>query len=123
MAETMTALVVEDISKWQNEFTAVLEEKHFQVLIAKTLEEAQELYSSKVGEIGLIVMDCCIKSNFPNTKDLVKTIRKSYTGPMIAATGSDIHMQILCEAGCDTEFCKNVDVFRTVVAKIFTLVK
>ena len=100
------ALDVEDDENWQGNFVKSLKRKDFEVLQATNLKDAEESYSSNSDKIDLIVMDGCLGSDSPNTPDLIKLIRKTFKGPMIASSGSTEYLKILTEAGCDHKFDK-----------------
>ncbi len=101
-----TALVVEDDPNWQDDFRLALSRKGFEILQASDLKEAKELFLANSEEIGLVVMDGCLGSNSPNSMDLIKNIRQTFNGPMIASSGSKLYLKELTGAGCNFMFHK-----------------
>jgi len=98
-------LVVEDEKffhdKWRNE----LGDKII-LLSAFSIEDAEKQFASN-SDIAAIVMDACVPKDVSITLYLVQDFRKTFTGPMIAASGSGEYRQQLIQAGCDHESKKS----------------
>lgn len=79
----------------------------YTLLSAVTLVEGQRLFSQHSASIDLIVIDGCINSgNTLNTIPLIKEIRKTFAGPMIAASSSVAYRQAMASAGCSHQSSK-----------------
>lgn len=74
------------------------------VLSAHTLAEARELFVDNP-DIGVVVLDGCLRSAFqaqtPDTLPLIPEIRKTFCGPIIAASSIPRFRQMMMEIGCD----------------------
>jgi len=77
-----------------------------EILKASTLEEAKQHFAHHfrgVKPISIIVMDGCMnKKSEPDTLPLITEIRNTgFTGPMIAASGSESIKERMMAAGCN----------------------
>ncbi|HSX24988.1 MAG TPA: hypothetical protein VLG69_03405 [Candidatus Andersenbacteria bacterium] len=99
-------LIVEDSIREQERYLEALKEKVV-IVPAKSLQEANTEWEN-AQNIALIVMDGCVNNHdFPDTQPLIKKIRETFKGPMIAASSSSIYRQALLQAGCDHEAHKD----------------
>ena len=93
-------LIVEDGEDIQTSYQGALRSK-VEVLSAYSLEEGRQLFSEH-HDLDAIVMDACVDNIRTVDSDiLVKEFRKSFSGPMIAASGVPEFGDFLVEAGCD----------------------
>jgi len=101
-------LIIEDNSFWQESYWHQLEDK-ITILQAFTEEEAREIFRQNP-DIALIVMDGCLQAqkNCLDTLDLTEEIRKSFAGPMIAASGDQHFRCLLQDAGCNHQASKKL---------------
>lgn len=76
------------------------------LLQATTLEEAERLFGENP-DLDAILMDACLQSDEPNTIDLTRRIRQSFSGPMIACSGSPFFLEELMQAGCSHRSTKD----------------
>ena len=81
--------------------------QHCELLTATTQDRATELFEEYLGQIDLIVMDACVPGHTINTLDLVKKIRVSYQGPIIASSSDEKLNKKLVAGGCDSGCNKN----------------
>ncbi len=95
-----TILVVED---FQLIHTNVRDrfEGRANILSAYTVSEAEMLFSEYGSSIDAIVMDACVPGDEPNTIELVREMRRTFTGPMIAISGMQEYLDDLVKAGCN----------------------
>jgi DNA-binding response OmpR family regulator len=102
-------LIVEDEERWQHPFEALLVDK-VEVIIAPTIQAAEKLFQENP-DLSAILMDAQVMASFPNTMELVRKFRMSFTGPMIAMSSAPSNIKLLMEAGCNygTEKDKAVD--------------
>lgn len=91
-------LIVEDDDLCQTMYTDCLG-KTTEILSATTLEDGKRLFDENP-DIAIVVMDACVPGGKPNSMKLVKHIRKTFSGPMIAASSDSDYQDILVEAGC-----------------------
>lgn len=97
-------LVVEDDEVWQEIFTEKLEDE-VTFLKAFTVKEAEELFAANPN-IDVAVIDACVPGDRPTTPPLVRKIRETFTGPMIAVSSMDTYRDKLVEAGCSHQCSK-----------------
>ena len=71
-------------------------------LKALTLKEGQKLFRANP-DIFIVVMDACVPGNSPNSQYLVRKIRETFSGPMIATSSVPAYREELLAAGCDYE--------------------
>ena len=94
-------LIVEDDPDWQSMWKRKLEGK-VHVLMASSVEKGEQLFNENP-DVDVIVMDACVSGEEPDTLPLVTNIRQTFSGPMIAASGSYTFRQCLKSYGCDHE--------------------
>lgn len=93
-----------------------LENKDIEVLLARTLLEAANLFSANQ-DVDIIVMDACLGSKLPNTITLTETIVASgFEGHIIASSSKPLFSEDLVKAGATHVVEKN-----SVVKKILEL--
>ncbi len=105
-----TVLVVEDEDDVRVLYELVLNGA-VRLIRATSVEEALRLFRANPG-VACIAMDGCVIANGrmpilggpPNTVALVKEIRKTYGGLMIAASVEPENWWTLVEAGCNREY-------------------
>ncbi len=107
-------LIVEDSENYQQKYINALRGK-VDILSAYSLGEGEHLFEENP-DVTLIVMDACVPGDSPNATALVTVIRRSFAGPMIAASSLPKYRKILMAAGCDYEEDKDF-----VVAKVIEL--
>lgn len=101
-------LVVEDGQNWQDRF-AWLFGKSFDLLQATRIEDGERLFSENP-DVGIIIMDACVPGDRINTIDLVRKIRETFSGKMVASSSSEIFREHLVKAGC-SHSCHKDDLF------------
>lgn len=94
-------LIVEDDQNWSGIIRRGLGDKVL-VIQAFTTEEAETVFQ-KNPDLALILMDACVPGDRPNTMFLVKKMRKTFSGPIIAISSLSEYRQELIKAGCDHE--------------------
>ena len=62
-------------------------------------------------------MDACVPGDWPNTMPLVRKIRQTFVGPIIANSSLLEYRKKLLEAGCDYE-CEKGEVAKKVLELI-----
>ncbi|HWQ99763.1 MAG TPA: response regulator [Candidatus Methylomirabilis sp.] len=92
-------LIVEDSFPLQRFYREVLNEK-YTILQAYSVDHGEQLFR-KHPDVAAIVMDACVPGHKPTTPPLVRRIRKSYHGPIIAASSDDDFQDALISAGCN----------------------
>jgi CheY-like chemotaxis protein len=97
-------LVVEDEERWQTTYRKDLS-SIAEVISAFTVEEGRQKFAEHP-DVSVIVMDACVPGDNPTTPALVREIRNTFSGPMIAASGSADYRKMLQRAGCDFEAAK-----------------
>jgi DNA-binding NarL/FixJ family response regulator len=97
-------LIVEDSQGYQRDYARALTGK-VEILAALTIDDAEDLFVENP-DISAIVMDACVPGDDPTTPPLVRKIRETFTGPMIAASSDWDYRQELVAAGCDHEVPK-----------------
>lgn len=98
-------LIVEDDSSWQQNYEYALKEKVL-IIQAFDLDQARERFASN-NDLDAIVMDACI-GNHPNTYGITEEFRKTFKGPMIAASSARDYRKVLMSCGCDYEAPKDL---------------
>src|SRR5213075_2951108 len=81
---------------WQNWWAAF--DYNIEVVSAYTLEEAESLWREG-GKKDIVIMDGCLDGNNYNTSYLIREIRQTFTGPMIAASASPELRKLMMQAG------------------------
>ncbi|KKP33051.1 MAG: hypothetical protein A2312_01330 [Candidatus Staskawiczbacteria bacterium RIFOXYB2_FULL_32_9] len=90
-------LIVEDSSQRQRVWKLKLDGK-IEIVQALTIKDAEFAGI----EFDLIVMDCCVPGDMPNTMNLVKSIRVAgFDGPILANSSQEYFVEMLQNAGCD----------------------
>ena len=97
-------LVVEDEEEVQGRYKQQLGSKVV-LISALSIEEAEEQFAANP-DIDAIVMDACVPGDRPTTRPLVRMIRGTFAGPMIATSGHPGYRKILVEDGCSHESSK-----------------
>ncbi len=100
----MRVLIVEDNRGVQNGYRALLEDR-LEVVSALTRKEALDAFKANP-DFAAIVMDACLEGNKPDTFGLISIFRRTFKGPMIAASSEDKYCDQLVEAGCDHKSTK-----------------
>jgi CheY-like chemotaxis protein len=91
-------LIVEDNANFQSRWAHELKGK---ILTIKALDvsSARRLFAEHP-DVDAIAIDACVPGNHPNTHALVREIRSTFHGPMIAISGSARYRIDLLSAGC-----------------------
>lgn len=98
-------LIIEDKKFLQDGWKRELEGKA-EVISALSIAEAEKQFFANP-DIVAIVMDACVPGEEPTTLPLVRKFRATFTGPMIAISGSQSYRNWLLQAGCDHECPKH----------------
>lgn len=101
-----TILIIEDFESEKKSYVKGFTKKEVTILWAYRLEQAEKLFEENPNP-DIIVVDGCVDDH--NTLDsipLIQKIRKTYKGPMIAASSSDNYRKVMVKAGCDLETWK-----------------
>jgi len=99
--EKPKVLIVEDDKAWSELIRRGLGDKVL-ILFAHSLAEGEEVFRKNL-DIDLIIMDACVPGDKPNAQFLVRDIRKTFTGPIIAMSSMPTYRKVLLAAGCDYE--------------------
>lgn len=91
-------LIVEDGKRHQQEYTKALKDK-VELLQAFDLEDGERTFRENP-DISLVVMDACIASDEPDSMMLLKKIRETFAGPIIAASADPNFRKFLVKEGC-----------------------
>ncbi len=75
------------------------------IFSAFSIKEAEEVFAAN-SDLCVIVMDACVPGHSPTTPPLVRKIRESFSGPIIATSSSPAYRQELMRVGCDHESTK-----------------
>jgi len=94
-------LVVEDSETWSKIIKRGLGDKVL-VLFALDMVKGAKIFRENP-DIALVIMDACVPGDEPNTQILVREIRKTFSGPMIAMSSMPMYRKELLRAGCDYE--------------------
>ncbi len=102
----------EDIQKmWKEmwEFSLAEETRKTEIVFisAFSLKEAEKKFFTEAGWTA-VVIDACVRDNQPNTPPLVKKIRTTFNGPIIAVSGNSDYQNLLMAAGCSHK-CDKTD--------------
>lgn len=95
-------LMVDDANWVHLRLERELADKGITLLKALTLEEGQKLFNNNP-DVCAVIMDPCVPGDSPNSQGLVKKIRKTFTGPIIADSFISSHRRELLKAGCSHE--------------------
>jgi len=92
-------LIIEDGAVFQGLWEMELEGK---VLLfqAVSIEEAKNIFYQNP-DLSIITMDACVPGDEPNTLPLVKEMRETYSGLIIATSSDDNFCESLIKAGCN----------------------
>lgn len=93
-------LIIEDLTDMQTLFKEELGNV-CSVLSAFSLSEAEDLFTNHGHELSAIAVDACVPGTTPTTPPLVKKMRETFQGPMIAISSSKEYREMLREAGCN----------------------
>jgi len=108
-------LIVEDSKAWSSIIRRGLGDKA-SVLCAYDLIEGARIFMENQ-DIALVVMDACVPGDEPNAQLLVREIRKTFNGPIIAMSSLEKFRKVLLASGCDYE----VEEKSQVTEKVFEL--
>ncbi|MEK7664082.1 MAG: hypothetical protein AAB340_01370 [Patescibacteria group bacterium] len=93
-------LVVNDNEKIQSIVRTFGELLSFAAIQATSLKEGKDLYDQNQ-DVDLIVMDGSVDNNHElDSIPLVKEMRKTYEGPILAASSNFLYNEDLIRAGC-----------------------
>ncbi len=95
-------LVIDDMDDTHRCVRSILPTKpkgKFMLLNAHTLQEGESLFQEHP-DVALIVMDGCVDSGKLDSVPLVKKIRETYQGPILATSSSPTYNDELVQAGC-----------------------
>lgn len=98
-------LLVEDNEEYLRHYRRELGEK-VTLLVAESLEDGERLFGANP-DVALVVMDACVPGDTPNSMPLVRKIRQTFAGPIIASSSYEKYRMELMEAGCDREADKS----------------
>lgn len=98
MPQKPKVLIVEDEPHYQDMYARYLLEKA-EILRAITLEEGEKLFTENP-DITLVVMDACVPGRKLNSIPLVRKIRETFQGPILASSRDPYYCQELMRAGC-----------------------
>ncbi len=105
MSEKPKVLIVEDRGDYQEKYRMRLGEKVL-LLQAKDLQTGERLFLENP-DIVLVVMDACVPGVEPNSVPLIRKVRKTFNGPMIAASMDPSYRRLLVEQGCSHQSPKD----------------
>ena len=109
----MKILIIEDMLRIQEAWKMHLEKHDHTVVQALTPHEAIDLFEENP-DVDIIVLDGCIGPLF-NCLPVLREIRETFKGPIIAAS-SDAHFrQTMVQAGCSHE-CEKEQVLSLIKA-------
>jgi len=100
MESRIKVLIVEKERRLHNLWGQMLGQK-IEVLRAENLEEAGEMFSANSDIKAVVIIGHT--SDYLDTLPLVRVIRQSFKGPMIAASNVMEFRRELMKAGCDHE--------------------
>ena len=92
-------LIIDDSETAQDKFVKELAGKAT-ILSAFTVEQAEKFFAAN-SDIDVIAIDACVPGVEPTTTPLVRELRRTFKGLMIAISGFRGYRQDLVEAGCD----------------------
>ena len=70
------------------------------LLEADSLKKGGQLFRANP-DVALVVMDACVDDSLIDSEPLVRKIRKTFKGPMIASSSLPEYQELLLKAGCD----------------------
>ncbi len=100
--EAIKVLVVEDKKAVCDFWQEVFQNTGLVILWAATLKAAVDLFAANP-DVKVVVMDGCLEGDGLDTLPLVRLIRQSFTGPMIATSSLPEYQEQLRKAGCSHE--------------------
>ena len=98
-------LAVEDLQHKQDEWRSALNGR-VDFLSALTIKEAIELFDNNP-DVDVVVMDACVPGDTPTTQGLIRKIRETFKGPMIACSSDSSYRRLLMSCGCDHQALKD----------------
>jgi len=98
-------LIVEDMKSFHRLWNLMLHSK-IELLSAISIDEAEKSFADNP-DVAAIAMDGCVPGRHINTLPLVRKMRETFKGPMIAIASDYDHRKELMQAGCDYEVDKN----------------
>ena len=101
-------LVVEDNERWQVWFVQKFG-NDFDIFQAHSKWLAREFFEANP-DIGIIIMDACLDDHIPDTLDLTRDFRVTFSGKIIASSSSEIYREQQVKAGC-SHSCHKDDLF------------
>jgi len=99
-------LIVDDDKKRFQAWRKKLRGK-INVVCASSIEGAQKQFRKHASDLAAIAMDACVPGDSPNTLWLVREMRQTFNGPMIAISGSPLYREQLMDAGCNYQSPKD----------------
>ncbi|KKR53746.1 MAG: hypothetical protein UT90_C0005G0053 [Parcubacteria group bacterium GW2011_GWA1_40_21] len=94
-------LIIEDSADRQEEWKELLNKYPINIIQAFSLEEAERAFNDNP-DLSAVAVDACVPGNEPNTMELARKMRNSFTDrPMIAISNVEDFNDILMSAGCD----------------------
>ena len=78
------------------------------VLAAVTIKDAERLFSENPYPAVIFIDSCIDNGEQPDSIHLIKKIKRTYAGPMVAIANKPDHKKLLMEAGCNRVCDKNV---------------
>uniref|UniRef100_A0A7C4M586 Response regulator n=1 Tax=candidate division CPR3 bacterium TaxID=2268181 RepID=A0A7C4M586_UNCC3 len=109
-------LLVEDEPIFANLIKNEIKKERVTILWAENIAEAEE-YFSQNPDISLIIMDANVPNKL-NAIPLIKEIRKTFNGPIIAFSSYAHYNDILFESGCDYKLLKDANGIRIELWKL-----
>lgn len=100
-------LIVEDKTAYVKGWLPRLVEKGIDSTHATTIEQATQIFNENPS-FDLIVMDCCVPGDFPNTMELVAFIRQSFKGPILVNSTCSDFVDMLMKVGASHRAHKSV---------------
>ncbi len=100
-------LLVEDRDLYAKIIMKRLEGKVL-VFWASDQEKAKEIFKENP-DIDGVIMDACVPGHRPNTHRLIREIRKTFSGPMIATSGLPSYREEILQEGCSHEVRQKED--------------
>lgn len=91
-------LIVDDDRSWQRSLARSLQEK-VTLLQAFSLEQGEQIFLANP-DVDLIVMDGCVPGYRLNSLPLIRKIRETYKGPIVAASSDADNREEMVRAGC-----------------------
>ena len=93
-------LIIDDDRKRQEEWEWLLELFPVQIIQAFSIDEAEKIFNDTRNLDGIVV-DACVPGHKPNTMEIVRNFRRSFSGPLIAISSIEIFNYMLISAGCN----------------------